>query len=245
MNRADRVIAISDELKRVLVSRGVGEDKIEVIVGAGVDIEKIMGLPFKDIKNLVGVKGKLVGYVGSIGRSRASERIIEAFEMVKKGYQKNIYLVMIGPCKECDLNYYLGLLKSKGLENSIFFTGYLPHDEVLSYMKSFDVAVSYHEGEYSYFNVAVPNKILEYLACGCVIVTTNQRMYKNILEDDINAILTEQNCKSFAEGILKVIDNSQLSNWLSCNALIEADKFSLKEVVDKYENIFQTMEDNR
>jgi glycosyltransferase involved in cell wall biosynthesis len=239
MNRADRVIAISDELKRVLVSRGVKDDKIEVVVGDGVDLEKIHSLPFKDIRDLLGVKGRVIGYVGSIGRSRASERIIEAFEIVKRGHQGNVYLAMVGPCREYDLNFYLDLVRQKGLENSIFFTGYLPHDEVLSYLKSFDLTVAYHEGNVNFFNVAVPTKILEYMACGCPIVTTNQRMYKNLLTHEENGYLTKQNINSFAEGILCVLKNNDLKKSMARKAFENAHTYSIKKIVDQIEMIFK------
>ena len=236
MRKADRVIAISNELKNVLVERGLDEGRVDVIVGDGVDLEKIRNLNAKDIREYLGIEGRVIGYVGGIGRSRYSERIIEAFKIVHEeiGSAK---LVMMGPCKE--IEYFKNLISRLGVDERVFFTGFMAHDEALKFMKSFDVAVSYHEGDLPIFNVAVPTKILEYLANGCSIITTDQKMYKNLLTHEKDGYLTAQNPKSFAEGIFCVLNDEKLSNKISKNASITAEKHSFKTVTDNVENLYK------
>ena len=72
LNGCDAVIAISEEMKRVLVERGISADKVEVVVGGGVELRDV------DTDN---GEDSLVGYVGSISRSRSSEKIHEAFSV--------------------------------------------------------------------------------------------------------------------------------------------------------------------
>lgn len=239
MNKADRVIAISHELKKILVRRGVKEQKIEVIIGGGVDIEKIRKLKNRDIRDVLGIDGKVIGYVGGIGRSRSSERIIEAFEILKKKSKIKVNLVMIGPFGKDDFEYFKKLVKKKYLEGSVYFTGLVPHDKALAYMKSFNVSVSYHERDLPIYNVAVPTKILEYLAAGCSIVTTDQIMYKNILTHKKDAFLTRQNINSFAEGIIHVLEDEKLSKKLSKNAFISSKKHSLERITNTIEYIYR------
>lgn len=245
MKMADKVIAISNELKNVLVNRGVNKDRVEVIVGDGVDLEKARRAQRVDIGNLLGVKGKVVGYVGGIGRARASGKIIEAFEIVKEHANGKVALVMVGPFGEEENRaneydrYIREVICRRGLEGSVFFTGFVPHNEVFGYMKSFDVAVSYHKGDFPFYNVAVPTKILEYMATGRSIVTTDHKMYRNLLTHGKDAYLTRQNPKAFAEGIIHLLENSQLSEILSKNAQITAQKYSFKEVTDKIERVYE------
>lgn len=238
MRKSDRVIAISNELKNILIKRGLNEEKIDVIIGDGVDLDMTRKLDMKDIREFLGIEGKIIGYVGSIGRSRNSERIIEAYKIVHEKID-SVKLVLIGPCKEEE--YFKKLINENGLDDYISLTGFIPHDKALQFMKSFDVAVSYHEGDLPIFNVAVPTKVLEYLANGCSIVTTDQKMYGNLLTHEKDGYLTSQNPKSFAEGIICVLEDKKLSNRISRNALITAEKLSFKKVTDKIEETYKLL----
>ena len=247
MNKVDKVIAISEELKNVLLDRGVNKDRVEVIIGDGVDLEKARASEGVDIGNLLGVKGKVVGYVGGIGRARASRKIIEAFEIVKKRSNGEVALVMVGPFGEEENRadeydrHIREVICRRGLEGSVFFAGFVPHDEVFGYMKSFDVAASYHEGDFPFYNVAVPTKVLEYMATGRAIVTTDHKMYRNLLTHGKDAYLTEQNPKAFAEGVLRLLENDELSERLSKNAQITAEKYSLEKVTDEVEEVYERL----
>ena len=242
MRKADRVIAISNELKTILVKRGLNGEKIDVVIGDGVDLDAARKSSKMDIRDFLKIDGKIIGYLGSIGSSRFSGKIIEAFEFVHREIDA-AKLVMIGPCGEDDLRHYKKLVNERNLNDYVFFTGFIPHDEALMFIKSFDVAVSYHEGDLPFFNVAVPTKILEYLANGCSIVATDQKMYQNLLAHKKDAYLTSQDYKSFAEGIIHVLKDNELSEKLSKNALITAKNLSFEKVTDKIEKIYKNLRD--
>lgn len=236
MKKADKVIAISHELKKELVKRDIDGRHVDVIVSDGVNYEMIQNLELQDIRDYLGIEGEVVGYVGTISSSRFSEKIIEAFKHVHDKVN-SAKLVMIGPCKE--LLYFSKLVDQFGLTDCVFFTGFLPHVLSLKYMKSFDVAVSYHESDLPFFNVAVPTKILEYLACGCSIVTTDQKMYLKILTNKIDGYLTSQDPQLFSEGIIYILKNKELAQILSINALKTAKKYSLKKILYQIEKTYK------
>lgn len=239
MQKSDAVIAISNELKKILIQRGVEEYKIEVIIGDGVDI--VTQRKHKNIRDILGIDGKIVGYVGTISRTRFSDKIIEAFQLVKEQYKGKISLVMIGPFSSNERQYFKTVVRQEKLDNSIFFTGMMPHNEVLSYYSSFDIAVAYHETNLPIYNVAVPTKILEYLAAGCKIVTTNQKMYINLLTHRHDAYLTDQNASAFATGILNILEDKELSLKLSSNSIITAKKYSIEHIVNQIQKLYETL----
>lgn len=240
MRKADKVIAISNELKTILIKRGLNEEKIDVVISAGVDLDTARKSSKTDIRDFLKIDGKIIGYLGTIGSSRYSGKIIEAFEIVHREID-TAKLVMIGPCGEDDLRHYIKLVNERNLNDCVFFTGFIPHDEALMFIKSFDVAISYHEGDLPFFNVAVPTKILEYLANGCSIVTTNQKMYNNLLTHKKDAYLTVQDPRSFAEGIICVLNNEELSRKISKNALLTAEKLSFIKVTDNIEKVYEKL----
>ena len=238
LKKADKVIAISFELKNELMKRGLNEEHIKVIVGAGVAFEEIQILEPMDIRENLGINGKLVGYVGGIDRSRNSENIVKAFKYVHEDID-SAKLILIGPVVEKD--FFLDLVENLSLSKNVYFTDFLPHKDALCFMKSFDVAISYHEGDFPFFNVAVPNKILEYLSTGCCIVTTDHKMYKNLLKHDFNGYLTKQNVKDFARGIITVLNDESIANKLKSNTISSVKKYSFRNISIDIINIYEEM----
>ena len=227
-DRCDAIIAISPSLKEILCERGYDTEKIFVIVGAGINIHKMETLP--GLKKDSTRVGRKIGYIGTISTGRQSEKIIEAFKKIKKA---NISLIMIGPIIEPDI--FTAITSS---HESIHLTGFLPQEEALQCLKTFDIAVSYHDTNDPAYNVAVPTKILEYMAAGIPIVATDHAMYTNLLEDGKTALLTSQNPEDFARGISYLLENPHLAAQLAANAKIEAHKYSVERVVDQLETVY-------
>jgi glycosyltransferase involved in cell wall biosynthesis len=227
-NQCDALIAISPTLKDILGERGYDTEKIFVIVGAGVNIHRIDTLP--ELKKESTVKGTIIGYIGTISTGRQSEKIIEAFTKIKKS---NINLIMIGPIIEPDI-----FTNITSHHKSICLKGFLPQEEALQYLKTFDIAVSYHDTNDPAYNVAIPTKILEYMAAGIPIVATDHVMYTNILENGKTALLTKQNPEDFARGITHLIDNPDLAAQLAANARVKVRQYSVERIVDQLESVY-------
>ncbi len=66
-------------------------------------------------------------------------------------------------------------------------------------------------------------------------------MYQNLLTHGKDAYLTEQNTKAFSEGILRVLENDELSERLSKNAQITAEKYSFEKVTDEIEDVYNSV----
>jgi len=229
LNGCDAVIAISEEMKRVLVERGVSADKVDVVVGDGVEL--------RDVDIARGEDG-LVGYVGSISRSRSSEKILEAFSVLRKRIPE-VKLMMVGPVNPRDEDYFRELVEELDLSDAVTFTGFVGHDEALGLMKRFRVSLAYHEGDHDFYNVAVPTKILEYMAAGCCIVATSHVMYDNVLRNGFDALLTEQDPESFADGIERVLLDDELNRQLRVNVQSEVNRFSRETLSEQVFSIYQ------
>ncbi|RLI78856.1 hypothetical protein DRP07_10655, partial [Archaeoglobales archaeon] len=185
----DAIIAISPLMKKILMKKGIHKGVIE-IVPEGVDIEKFSKAKPIDLHEKFGIDGKIIGYVGSISLSRGSNKIIEAFRLVKDEIE-DAFLVMVGLIKDEEKRSFRELVKRLKLEDSIIFTGSISHSNVPSFVKSFDVAVSYFPFNHPIYDVAVPIKILEYIAAGVPVVATDNLSHKNIIKDGVNGYLSK------------------------------------------------------
>lgn len=242
MNLCDGIIAISDELARILIARGANPKKLRVIEGDGVETKKIRDLTPIDLTESLKLKPPIVGYIGSISMVRSSHKIIEAFRYVIEEVP-DAYLVMIGPIYgEDKIRKFIEEMK---LTEKVLLLGYLEtHDMVLRYCKSFDAVLAYHDINLPTFNVMVPTKILEYLACGRPIVATDHKAHTNILKHGFNAVLTKQDSQSYAEGIIVVLKDNQLATRISNKALQCAEKFDFNiivgQILDSYYHALRT-----
>lgn len=228
MQLCDHVIAISPELKHVLVTRGIPLERITTIKGSGVNIEEIEKAVPEPLDQKI--SGILIGYIGTVSASRQSDKLIEAFQYVRK-HCRDCHLVLIGP-EDGTINNLFSV-------KNVHYLGMVPHERAISFLKSFHVAVSYHDRDEPIFNVAVPIKILEYMAAGIPIVATTHAMYTNILDHKRTGYLTAPDPESFAQGILTVLDDTQLREFMARRAALEVEKYSIRSLCDQLESCYQ------
>ena len=134
--------------------------------------------------------------------------LIRSFKIVKQTFPQS-KLLIIGPRDE-DKEYYrqcLGLVELLELESSITFTGRV---NVIEYYRKMDVLVltSISEGQ--------PLVILEAMAAGLPVVSTDVGACKELLQSDIpskaSGIITPLvNPKKTAEGIIRLLKNPKLA----------------------------------
>lgn len=224
----DHIITISPILKEVLHSQGIDGKKITAVFGNGIDINGIESItPAKKSEITT------VGYIGTISVTRQSDKIIKAFKSIQT---KDVHLIMIGPVVEPAV--FKEIVSDC---DNITLMGFLPQGEAFKYLKSFDIVLSYHDVDDPVYNVAVPNKIFEYMAAGVPIVTTNHCMYTNILENGKTAVLTEQNPEDFARGIQYLLDNYDAAKKMAQRARSVVEKHSITSVVDQLESLYKEL----
>lgn len=94
---SDKIICISDDIKKFIKSKGIKEEKIEVVYNWGYD-DKIINIPWEKnefVKKYKLEKEKFYAiYAGNIGRMQNVELIIRAAEKLKEN--KKIHFLIIG-----------------------------------------------------------------------------------------------------------------------------------------------------
>ncbi len=152
--RADRIIAVSEELKNILVSRlDVSSSKVDVI-SVGVDTELFHPMDKKGVRKSLGldVEAKIILFVGRITQLKGVELIYRCASQTP-----SIKYMFIG--KKSDE-------KARDLQNCIF-VGEIPHSEIPCWMNAADVLVlpSYSEG--------LPTVVAEALSCGIPAIVSD------------------------------------------------------------------------
>ena len=127
--------------------------------------------------------------------------------------------------------------KCKGHDSWLELTGELPYEQVLYQMQRCDLFVlpTYTEG--------FPNVILESMACGCAIVTTNVGAIPEILTDDSKGkygIMVEpKNAEALASAIKTLQNDENLKKQCRENARRRVfERYSMPIVWNKLQKIW-------
>jgi glycosyltransferase involved in cell wall biosynthesis len=174
-NLATRIIVVSTPLKTIMAKAGVLPEKIEVMTN-GVRLDHFQPQPQSEkLRQSLGIRKSdvVVGFVGWFRKWHGIEMLLEAFQKSKLA-GRGVKVMLIGDGQAmADLRQYV---QENQLNDSVIFTGPLPHAEVPPYLDLIDIAVQPAANEY-----CCPMKILEYMALGKPIVAPRQENVRELL----------------------------------------------------------------
>jgi glycosyltransferase involved in cell wall biosynthesis len=172
---ADKVLAVTGVLKRMIEQAGVSADRIEVIPN-GIDPAE-----FADLAPCVQRGGRVVlGFVGFVREWHGLDGVIAAMAAARDTAPMD--LVVVGEGRICAALERQAT--SLGLAERVHFTGLRPRDQIPALVAGFDIALQPRVVDY-----ASPLKIFDYMAAGRAIVAPDQENIREILRDGETALL--------------------------------------------------------
>lgn len=82
--------------------------------------------------------------------------------------------------------------------------------------------------------------LIEAMAAGVPVVSTNIDGYRNVATDGVNAILVEPgNARALASSLARVLTDSHFSQQLAANGVTRARQFSMDSLADHYLELYQ------
>ncbi len=250
LNKADRLIAVSSEIRRCLEDQvGINPNKIDVIPNgidmnewepywtghravdggagghkeAGVDIKRTMGLPKDAI--LLGTVGRLVPFKGQSVLLQSMARVV--------ANHPNAYLIIIGdgPLRGGLEAQASGL----GISDHIKFFGFV--EKPGHYMAAFDI--------FALPSIKEPFGIviLEAMALGLPVVATSGGGVPDIIEDGVSGLLaTPGDPESLADAIEKVLLDRSLRETLAKRGFqTVSTNFTVKSMADKTFKVYSDL----
>ncbi len=201
-------IATNKSYKEIAIRRGkMEEDKVQII-RSGPNLDRLKLLP-KDKQYLKGKK-YLVGYVGVIGEQEGIDLLLESVKYITS-IRQDIHFAIIGGGS--DLNRHIKLSENMGLDEFVDFYGRVPDDLMLAILNTADVCVNPDKPN-EMNNLSTMNKIMEYMALKKPIVQYDLKEGRySAQEASLYAECTST--KDFAEKIIHLIDNPDLSSKMS------------------------------
>ena len=191
LSHADRVLAVSTPLRRILVEEGVPDDRI-VVVPNGVDAERFR--PDRDgasVRREIGIGNEpVIGFVGWFRSWHGLDLAVRSLASPRVPSDAVLLLVGDGPARAA----LESLASNLGVRSRLRITGEVSRDRIPDFVAAFDVAVQPAATEY-----ACPMKLLEYLSAGRAVLAPDQENVRELVTPGSDAeLFAPRDGESFA-----------------------------------------------
>lgn len=169
LQRATRVLAVSDSLRQVAIGLGLPPDRVRV-VGNGVDLARFHPMPRDAARRQLGLAAgaPVLISVGGLVERKGFHRVIELLPDLAARFPGLQYLVVGGPSPEGDMGPALRRQVAElGLQDVVRFVGPVSPDGLRPLLSAANVFVLATRNE------GWANVFLEAMACGLPVVTTD------------------------------------------------------------------------
>ena len=229
IKKARNVIFISDKAKKELSHYYKLHDSKTFLIYHG---KSELFKPDLDSRRLMEIKQKygldeFLLYVSNIYKYKNFFELIHAFSLIKDKINPNLKLVLVG--KNFDDQYTESLktfVINEGMEDRIIFYGHVPYEEVPYFYAMCRLFL------YPSTCENCPNILIEAMACGSPIVSSNLEPMPEICQDAA-VYFDPFNPQDIAEKIQTVLKNNNLLQDLRLRSLKRADYFSWEETAKK------------
>ncbi len=177
LRHASSVITVTEELAQFL--RDLGVKDIDVIPN-GVDTKALVPIHSDEAKESLGLKGKVIGYVGSLEHWVDLETVVQALPSLE-----DVTLLVVGPGLFTDYGDKIkSMARELGVAESVKFTGAVKYSELSRYISAMDIGLNplkrMKKNEY-----AAGGKVFNYLSCGRPVLSSRMISLERLLGDQI------------------------------------------------------------
>ena len=165
---------------------------------------------------------------------RAFDKIYNPILAVKvlgllKKEVKNVKLCMVGPVKDGTFEQVQLLVEKLNLSENIIFTGVLPKEKWHKLSEEYDIFINTTNID------NMPVSVLEAMALGLPIVSTNVGGIPYLITDKKNGILVPVNDeRAMSDAILNLINNQKKANKISLEARLLAEQYDLENIKEQW-----------
>jgi glycosyltransferase involved in cell wall biosynthesis len=231
--RAERIFTVSETSKAdILRYCDVAAERIIVVYNA---IDARFATPpepeaVERVRERYQLHGPFALYVGNIKPHKNLERLIDAFDLVRRGGFERLELLIIGD----QISKYPRLRRAVDkhkLHKHVRFLGFVPDDTLAALYRLATVFVfpSLYEG------FGLPP--LEAMASGTPVVTSNRSSLPEVV-GDAAVLVDPYSAASIADGIQQVLSDPELRRSLSARGLARAREFSWDASIRRVHEVY-------
>jgi len=222
---ADKVTALTEWEKNEIKKLGIPEEKITVIPN-GINIDKFS----KSFREKYNIEGPMILFIGQPIRRKGLEYLIGAMPEIINEFE-DLKCVFVGYRKNDKLEE---LCDKLNIKSNVIFLGFLSEKEKVEALTAADIFVfpTLYEG----FGTVV----VEAMAAGCPVVTTDVAGNSEIVKNNRNGILVKpKSSEEICKAVIKLLENNGIRKKMGNVNKNEAKKYSWSNVALQFEAIFE------
>jgi glycosyltransferase involved in cell wall biosynthesis len=179
-------------------------------------------------------KAKVVLFLGFILPHKGIEYVITALPNIIQRFPKTLFIVA-GETKDVDyLRTLKKLVEERALHKNVKFTGYVPEDQLNTYLSSADVVVL------PYSSITQSGILPLAVGAGIPVVASAVGGLKEVLKKHfVGLLVPPTDGKKLAQAIVKLLSNASLYQLIKKNELNMAKKWSWKNVSKNHVLIYR------
>ena len=230
LENSDKVIVVSNFLKKLAMKIGVQEERIKVIYNS-IDFLDIIGDSKVDLKKELNITDKVILTNARLTPWKGVDMLIKIMPQLIKKYEKIRFIIISEGPERKNLEK---LAVDLDVEEHVFFAGRVSRELVVEYLKISDVFVlnTNYEG--------MSHVLLEAMKVGVPIITTKAGGNPETIKDKETGLLIDYRDKvQWIDAINKILDNPELSEKLVNNAKEDLKRFNWDNLVQETIKIFE------
>ncbi|MCX7729005.1 MAG: N-acetyl-alpha-D-glucosaminyl L-malate synthase BshA [Bacteroidia bacterium] len=234
LNNSDAITSVSKTLKKETLNIFKIDNNIEVIHNF-IDFEKIQQIR-KEARCCISNKSKnekILMHISNFRRVKRIDDVVKIFALVRKKIKSKLVLIGDGPEKP----HIERLVRALKLQNDVIFTGRIV--EPIEILSSADLFLLPSETES--FGLAA----LEAMAVGVPVISTNAGGITEVnIHDKTGYVCNVGDIKNMAKLSIDLLSDEKKLMQFKQNALIQAKKFDVKNILPKYLTLYKKLIDN-
>lgn len=237
LKRSKKIIAVSENTKNDLIKLfGISPDKITVIHEAHRPSFRPIEKKEETRKALekYNLPQNFILFVGTIEPRKNIVRLIEAYKEAVADERFKDYKLVVAGKKGWYCEEIFKKVEELGLKNDVIFTGYLADADVPYFYNAAECFIypSLYEG------FGLP--ILEAMACGCPVITSNTSSLPEVA-GDAAILIDPYNSKEISGALRQVLSDGLLRNKMREDGLKQSKKFSWTKAVRELLAVFNKL----
>lgn len=231
---SDRIIAVSEAVRKNMADNGMPEGKISVIYGGICPVKELDSEEKSRVRQRWGIAEKdiVAGIVARLTEVKGHKHFIDAAEIISRDNDNVKFLIAgIGP-KEQELKE---LVQNRGLTDKVIFTGYM--DNIYEIFNIIDINVI------SSLSEALCLSLIEGMCVGKPAVATNTGGIPEAVKDGYNGYLvTVGDSSMLADRILKLALDTELGKIMGDRGReLVAAHFTADAMAKRIEALYDTI----
>jgi glycosyltransferase involved in cell wall biosynthesis len=145
----------------------------------------------------------------------------------------NATLTMVGPAKDDSFEICKQLAKDLNIENDVLFTGLLSKEQWIALSRDYDFFINTTNFDNQ------PVSVIEAMALGMIVISTNVGGLKYIIDNGTNGVLlSPNNATAFSNMIASLIENPTEQKRISKAARETAEEYDWSYILQKWNALF-------